>query len=203
MKAYVVREPEEGHCCLVFAATGVAARRLGANELNIDFGEVDSCTRAYWADQYAPGPVPIQALVEHGWWYECMCGCGRRIDNDEGQHNIDADGADGELNPMDPVYVAEGVYWNKVCVEEERLAKEIRARAQAEVKAATLSKFPFATNIKIVTPYRPRKSVALSAEFNAPGCHYPIAWVIGEPFVRVMPTDVDAWNALHTGNGTG
>lgn len=205
LKAYVVREPDEGHCRIVFATRNVVARREGAAELNIEFEEVESCTRAPWADQYAPGPVPVQAMIEAGWWYECECGCGRRIDNGEGQHNIDADGDDGELNPMDPVYFDHGVYWNQKCIDAEieyrRQQEEAKARDKAEVESAVLAKFPFATEI---TDHRSYAMVdgkadykALQAQFRFPGGRWTANWIVGSDRIQVQSEDIDAWLALH------
>lgn len=201
LKAYVVREPDEGHCRIVFATRNVVARREGAAELNIEFEEVESCTRAPWADQYAPGPVPVQAMIEAGWWYECECGCGRRIDNGEGQHNIDADGDDGELNPMDPVYFDHGVYWNQKCIDAEneyrRQQAEAKARDQAEVEAAVREKFPFATDVKALRYYSDGKFDALVASFMFPGGRFPANWTIGAKTIGIHGCDRDVWLALH------
>ena len=206
LKAYEVREPDEGHCRIVFATRNVVARREGAAELNIEFEEVESCTRAPWADQYAPGPVPVQAMIEAGWWYECECGCGRRIDNGEGQNNIDADGDDGELNPMDPVYFDHGVYWNQKCIDAEieyrRQQEESKARDQAEVEAEVLAKFPFATDIKAGRCYgsvdgKTYDHNTLVASFAFPGGQFHAHWTIGAKTIGIQGCDRDVWLALH------
>lgn len=206
LKAYMVREPDEGHCVIVFATSSVVARREGANELNIDFTEVDGCNRARWADSYAPGPVPIKAMIEVGnWWYECQCGCGRRIDNEDGG------GDDGELGPMEPVYVKHGVYWNQRCKDnderERREREEAKARDQADVEAAVLDKFPFATEIKAYRGFgrapgseKPTYDV-LTASFAFPGGAGNASWCIGDDNVWVRPGDVPAWNAVKAGKG--
>lgn len=83
LKAYSVQGNEYG--CITFARSGVAARREGANELNIDFEEVESCRRMPELDGYAgkPGGVPMRLLVErHGWSQECGH-CERRVYSDQ------------------------------------------------------------------------------------------------------------------------
>jgi hypothetical protein len=76
MKAYVVREDHDGGSAIVFATNGATARRQGANELNMDFDEVDSCKREPDFDQFAPGPVPLSATLSNGWWHSCTsCSC--------------------------------------------------------------------------------------------------------------------------------
>ena len=83
LKAYSVQGNEYG--CIAFARSGVVARREGANELNIEFEEVESCRRMPGLDEYAgkPGGVPMSVLVENfGWSQECGY-CERRVYSDE------------------------------------------------------------------------------------------------------------------------
>jgi hypothetical protein len=81
LKAYAVHDGGE-RTVIVFGKANAAARREGANEMDIDFSEVDYCHRAKWADRYAEdGHVPAQAKFEWGWWQEC-CGCEVRIELD-------------------------------------------------------------------------------------------------------------------------
>jgi hypothetical protein len=76
LKAYEVRDPHEGNCVIVFATNSATARREGAGELDTDWEGVESCTRAPWADEYAPGPAPLHATLAAGWQHECgHCGC--------------------------------------------------------------------------------------------------------------------------------
>ncbi|MNG25322.1 hypothetical protein D3C76_1538000 [compost metagenome] len=70
---------------IAFACSGVVARREGANELNIEFSDVESCRRLPALDGYAgrPGGVPWRVLVEeHGWSQECGH-CQGRVYSDE------------------------------------------------------------------------------------------------------------------------
>jgi hypothetical protein len=83
LKAYSVQGNEYG--VIAFARYNVVARREGANELNIEFGDVESCRRLAALDCYAgqPGGVPMRVLVEdHGWSQECGY-CERRVYHDE------------------------------------------------------------------------------------------------------------------------
>jgi len=63
LKAFEVRDNDEGNCVIAFATNGAAARREGGNDLNLEFEDVESCRRAPWADEYAPGPVPLHAYL--------------------------------------------------------------------------------------------------------------------------------------------
>lgn len=82
LKAYSVQGNEYG--VIAFASCNVVARREGANELNIEFSDVESCRRVPSLDDYAgqPGGVPMRVLVEdHGWSQECGY-CERRVYHD-------------------------------------------------------------------------------------------------------------------------
>ena len=79
IKAFEVHDGDE-RTVVVFAKFGVVARRYGANEMGIEFEEVESCRRVKGFDKYAPGPVPPLSLIDAGWWLECW-GCACRIDS--------------------------------------------------------------------------------------------------------------------------
>ena len=82
LKAYSVQGNEYG--VIAFAHCNVVARREGANELNIEFSDVESCRRMPALDGYAgqPGGVPMRVLVEeHEWSQECGY-CERRVYGD-------------------------------------------------------------------------------------------------------------------------
>lgn len=198
LKAFSVMEDFDGHSVIVFAEKAVVARRNGANELNVDFSEVSECKRLPWADEYAPGPVPVHVKIENGWWYECNCGCGRRIDNDQG---VSDNEDDYEENPMHPVYVGTtAVYWNKGCVEaearEKREREEQKARDHEQVTAAVLAKWPFATEIGASRGYTGSGQYnALQAHFKFPGADGWARWNFGEEKIWIVPADLDAWNA--------
>lgn len=205
LKAYVVTdEYGEGHAEVVFAGKSVVARREGANALDCEFGDV-SCKRAKWADHLAPGPVSVKDYIElGGFWYECACGCDRRINDESGQPLYDLDGDDGELNPMAPVYIGTGqVFWNQVCKDnDDRAAQERKdkaARDQSDAETAVLTKWPFATEIKAYRSYDGTAGGTydmLHASFRFPGGQWSVSWAIGAETINVPLGDVDAWNAL-------
>ncbi|WP_262140653.1 hypothetical protein [Serratia ficaria] len=85
LKAFSVQADEFG--CIRFAKTHVEARREGAAELEVEFGDIVSCRRAPALDAYAAaGHVPWKVLIEeHGWSQECGY-CNRRVhDETEGR----------------------------------------------------------------------------------------------------------------------
>lgn len=82
LKAFSVQGDEFG--TVVFAHSGVVARREGANELNIEFEDVESCRRAPGLDRYAAaGHVPWRVLVEEHGWRQCCGYCERPVDSDD------------------------------------------------------------------------------------------------------------------------
>lgn len=83
MKAWTITAPDKDESLVIFHKHGVAARRLGANELNRDFNEVE-CRRSKEFDEYAEsGTVPPMALLENDWWVTCF-GCHKTIYKDDG-----------------------------------------------------------------------------------------------------------------------
>jgi hypothetical protein len=80
--AWQITEETEGNGCIVFSSHGLAARRIGANELNSDFDYV-SGKRAKEFDSYASeGKVPMKVLIAHGWWFECFS-CGHKVHEED------------------------------------------------------------------------------------------------------------------------
>ncbi len=78
--AFYVSDDESAE--IVFHSHGLAARRIGANELGTDFESVE-CRRLPWADPFAAqGWVPARECVASGWHFDECCGCGARIDED-------------------------------------------------------------------------------------------------------------------------
>lgn len=72
-KAFLVQERfGEGRGKIVFDSHGLRARRLGAQELDLEFDEVE-CRRVPEYDKFFP-KVPIKELIKNGWWWECGCG---------------------------------------------------------------------------------------------------------------------------------
>lgn len=129
LKAYQVQGDEYG--CIVFATNSATARREGGNELSLEFGEVESCRRAQWADQYAgvKGGVPPLVMIENGWWQECVH-CGHEISTDDIEDGYEND--DGNIIKLNPIEKDHLIYCNQHCLDEE-----MRERAEHDAKAET------------------------------------------------------------------
>ena len=93
-------EPEQ-------ARTVFAESHRDAHADYVGDGEVDArdvvVRRAPHLDEHAPGPVPLRALLEDGWWFECHA-CGRRVSY----------GHDDWIEDLDPAQIAETAARNAV-----------------------------------------------------------------------------------------
>lgn len=74
-------------CEVVFARSNIEARRWFANEHCFgDLGGI-SCVRSNQFDKYSPGPVPMNVLLEYGWWFECA-NCYETVTHDTGSRVV-------------------------------------------------------------------------------------------------------------------
>lgn len=180
IKAYSVQVEEAG--AIIFATSGVAARRLGANELNAEFEDVQSCCRAPWADQYAKqGWVPVKALLEQGWWSSCN-GCGTMVSEDSEDYGG---------NPHDPVIEERGLYCSPGCKEAEEAriaASKLRKEQRAQ---AALEKWP-AIGVMWVSDHETDDLVI----FKFPGSIGSARCRLRESKLSMDKQDIPAWEAF-------
>lgn len=192
LKAYEVREPDEGNCVIVFADKNVVARREGAGELGCEFEFVESCIRAPWADEYAPGPVPLHASLTAGWWHSC-CGCGCEFDA-EGIRGLDAD----EQPEIEPVQDSKhNAYCSAGCMMADWSRRQVQKAREAAAIEHCLARWPQATR---VWPYR--AGCGTGFEPNActmllPGLQNNVSWTFSEGTVSVSQVDVPEFQKLY------
>lgn len=80
--AWEVREDIEGHSTVVFHHHGLAAQRVGADQLDTEF-ECVSCSRAPEFDQFADiGYAPPIECIKRGWWFLCVH-CNVQVNEDD------------------------------------------------------------------------------------------------------------------------
>ena len=180
IKAYSVQGNEYG--TIRFAASSVVARREGANELDCEFTEIETCRRIPELDSWQEkGSVPIKHLMEHhGWHQECgYC-----------SHHVYAE------NP--------GISWNEdetqsYCDAECHARHENMQRKWEQEKrdeqtlrehliAAAVEKFP---EISCVMA-DPKQG---QARFDFPGCTGQASWKPGSKEIWVNACDMDAWQS--------
>lgn len=166
--AYQV-DSNEGFGCIVFHNHGMAARRIGANELDAEF-ESTTVRRAPEFDMYhEQGYVPQKALFEHGWWGECH-NCGIRIGNDE------CDPDEG-INPSDFVFYDRSVYCSSRCKKQLDDEKKEQNLKFENFKEKVTSLRPDLNFIKFEGEYPYR---TIRASFSFPGGKYNGSVKLGE-----------------------
>lgn len=185
LKAYSVQADEAGE--IIFATSGIAARRMGANKLDTEFEYILSCNRAPWADQYAEqGWVPVKALLEQGWWWSCT-GCETLVSED----SEDFDG-----NPHDPVIEERDLYCSPACKAAEEAEVAARKLRKEQRTQAALEKWP---GIEVLW-VNDHKTDAL-VTFKFPSSTGTAHWRVGESTVMLTRPDLSAWEAF-TGAGS-
>lgn len=193
IKAYEVRDPNEGDCVVVFARHNVVARREGALELGIEFDEVESCTRAPAFDQYNPGPVPLHATLAAGWWHGC-CGCGISFDADGYR---DGWGLKSDLACAPIADGADYCYCSPACMMQTwARRREEDARIAAAIEACAMT-WPGASKIHAWE----HRSGQIRTGFNVPGVPNSVTWDPGAEVVLVCTGDIRAWFAYRAAHG--
>lgn len=84
MKAFIISNEDRECSCVIFHSHGMAARRLGSEQLESNF-EDTTCSRAKDLDCYSdiPNEPSIKTLVtKHGWWWSCSK-CDGRVETSE------------------------------------------------------------------------------------------------------------------------
>lgn len=200
LKAYAVSDYEWEQAVIIFAHHNVVARRLGAPEVDSEFGDVE-CKRAPYADQYAPGPVPWEVLVmEHGWHLECS-GCSRVVDM---ENDSEGEDEDGDKWVLAPVWnrSARSVHCNIDCCHRHALEIEARRQLEAATLAQALAWFPAAGNLRFIEQYYPMFGEAKSRGRNCPAVQFKvpmvdslITWIPSDPeYCLVARECVGEWN---------
>lgn len=137
---------------VVFAATEEAARTSHAKACGLDAEGVQA-TRSPVFDRWVPGPVPVAALLEAGWWIPCgHC-----------EHHVTGDGCercadeDDRQEVADPVVRGDLVFCDRECEtawgEERQQRRAGIARAMREARAEFRRRFPDATITTVVPSY--------------------------------------------------
>jgi len=184
LKAYQASDGDEDEC-IVFATTGVAARRMAANEMDCEFETVEYCRRAPQFDQYAPGPVPIQAMIDAGWWWTCAA-TSERIDSDCTGYVIDEARRLVFASPW-----ARLDYFAERGAEEADKALSIRECLMVFPGASELNAYQTSDYDYDEKVWRCRRHVG----FMFPGAKYGCHWAVGAETARLHADDVAAYRA--------
>jgi len=179
MKAFQVDDSIDESSVVVFARHAVVARREGANKLNDEF-EYVTCRRAPGFDKYAPGPVPLKAKLDNGWWTSCL-NCG------------------AELTALDdPIIIHDNAYCDIWCRFGYLDRRERIANAKAAAADACLEKFPGAMNVVGHSTFGNHPEPE-SASFQFPGGKGTCRWFIGKSTTHVEIRDREAFGIWKSG----
>jgi hypothetical protein len=205
VKAYIVHDGDE--CWSIqYAERAVTARRRGANELNCDFGDVESFYRVPELDQYDGLPIPIEVMLNLNWWTECT-GCGRKID----QSLIDnpEDDWDYDLQALRPKLAPVGEWgrcWCTPACRDDYLetqlwrksAKELALSGLTDVVRGLVPEAVVRNTYAYVDDHCRLKEAHV--DFLFPGALHGGASAIrrnGETHWYVSNGDLDAWERYH------
>ncbi len=187
LKAYQVSDGEDV-TVIRYATSSAAARREGGNEIGCEWDGVDSCVRKPEYDQYAPGPVPAQALIEAGWQFECRRhGCGNWANRDADELTFSAAG--------DP-------YCCEACMARHFARQRANAAAGSALQEMVEAKLPGCQVTEVYVygwQLEPGYGGGMRAyaDFSFPGGCWPGRFVFGEEGFRVHGDDLPAFRALY------
>lgn len=154
--AWTVTDESTPKACVVFHHHGLAARRLGAEQLGEDFDYLD-CNRSPEFDQFAKDKkVPTKALLEAGWWFECHK-CGKKL-------------PDEDFNPIEELAIdGDFVFCNSDCKNKhEKDVNERNERFESfKKKVQSLRPDLEFTSFKGGYPW-----ITMVANFTFPGAKY-------------------------------
>ena len=197
IKAFEVHDGDE-QTVVVFAKSGVVARRYGANEMGIEFEEVESCRRVKGFDKYAPGPVPPLSLIDAGWELECW-GCFCRIDS----YLEDGD------RQLAPVQRGQQIYCTAECLAaSDRHDVEAGEAKRSALKQMEGHLVAFAPGVIVTREHafatRNRQGVMeaqqVILDFMWPGAKYGGSYRYDDgkaPVLTVAAADLDAWYGFY------
>lgn len=134
-----------------------------------DGEEPEQVTRKPQFDCYAPGPVPVEAKFDDGWWFECSH-CYHRVTQD-GCYDCDED------EPHASICVGESVYCSEKCRQAHDEERQRMRELRSEAEAAVLARFPSATILRAFQGdggcgcFRTHHE-NITVEFTVPGAAY-------------------------------
>lgn len=195
--AWRVDEPEEGRGVIVFAEDATVARSMGADRLELDNDDVDEPTRTPQYDAFAPGPVPVSALIDDGWWFECAY-CSTWFDGDTEEND--------DLHPVDPQ--AGPKPYTAFCCRRCAAGHEAQKRGQVAAMSALLesfsARFPGAS---VVDAYAGTSGVLETGlarvNFRFPHGTGVCWWYFGESVAHVAQIDSEPFKRWMAGNAPG
>lgn len=192
---------EEGYdSAIVFAETEQGALEEVGHRLGVRVEELDPkpLERKEKFDAYSPGPVPPEALLEDGWYFDCLY-CEKRINwwgcdcSENDCEHEDCPCKDKCI--CEPTFKGQDVFCSPSCAERWAEERKRDSDWREELKAKTLARFPGST-IKWVSGYCCGESKTGDVCFNLPGTTVGIRWSTEDSkHVFVAPIDMPVWAA--------
>ncbi|WP_145557627.1 hypothetical protein [Yersinia aldovae] len=186
LRAYSVQASENG--CIRFAISNIVARREGANELDVDFSDIQSCVLAPSLDHYAKvgGGVPIKVLVEEHYWTQDCGFCCHRVAGDIPERVWNEDSTQ--------------IFCSIECQArsedlDRALLKQREDNEQQKLSAIAAAKVMFEGGDNFSAYILANRKVQVT--FRYPGCKWNVSWFLGDDSVSVSPDDVQVWKESH------
>jgi hypothetical protein len=189
----------DGQAEIVFAATEDEARDLS------DLDQ-DNLHRLPQFDRFAPGPVPVSAMLADGWWVTCAC-CEHRVNSygcDDCADPCNRCELDECLSPdcpdtagvaPDPVCDDEAweVYCSAECQDTERVARITRAAGEAACLERCARYVAIMWPGAVIVRNWPDPDCQGQVSLRVPGLAGEVDWREQEGCVHVEHRDLDAW----------
>lgn len=187
--AYHVREETEERSALVFACSSDQAAQRGANKLEVLASDV-TCSPAPEFDQYAPGPVPMDALLRADWEFECG-NCEKWFGGYGRIHPTE----DEEEPEFAPVEIYGGNYCCPTCAGLWIARHTAYVNQTNAIIEACATHWPMATAIQAWVD----GSGNARTRFSIPGLQHQVWWRVGDTTVNAADMDIPAYIAATRG----
>lgn len=201
--SYREEEPfeEEPNTKFVFAETEQEALEAVADRLNEFVTDLDPTRlqRKEAFDKHFPGPVPLQALLDDGWWFDCL-ECHKKVTQDGcecADNSCDVEGCECvDTCVCKPVIAGDMVFCSPACLGDWREDRRLDREYERELRCRAEKMFP---GITIRDAIGCRADDDGSVRFDVPGTKVGIRWHTKEPtVVYVAPLDMEAWTAYES-----
>jgi hypothetical protein len=155
--------------------------------------EATSCSEEYEViraqeyDKYLEiGYVPIQVLLDDGWWFECHF-CGQKVDAEAWDYNDDL--------PLDLVVLDRHIFCSQSCHDSYMNRKEYYRSEKQKWTNYLMQSFPQITSLHVVVG-----DDRTYAQFLVPGCKYKVNWYSdNKGILNHSIADTDAINKYLSG----
>lgn len=191
-KAWYVQDEE--YAVIVFAPNEAIARSKGAWSLTSELEDLEVKPSPEYEEFAAIGYVPVDVLINNGWWHECNQ-CGRRVEQDWEEQNEDMD---EDEEPIAPIFERDIVFCCPSCKTTAKHEADIRRIRKSQARAVLRSRYP---GIHSLSVYSGGSQYSTSASFKFPSGKHTVKWSDSDPdFVMISRCDLEAWQKFKGGD---